>query len=116
MNFDLSDIPIKSAVKVFEFLDTLLEKEDLSPDYFREKINKFSIEEKYFIYLYASKYYTIRGERVSYLDKWIKKIEEKYSLDDASEYLSKINENAPKILKITNDKKIEDLQTEFKNS
>ncbi|MDG3582959.1 hypothetical protein [Galbibacter pacificus] len=88
-----------------------MEEENLASDYFKNNLHKFTVGEKYFLFLYASKYFSLDKE--SFLDLWLTQIYHDYSTDDTSEYLSKIARNAEKILKTTNSENIRLLSKEF---
>lgn len=124
MSIKLSEISIKSASKVFEFLNILLENESLNPKYFRDNINNFSIGEKYFIYVYALEYFKLhtreekelKNYKESFLELWIKDTDYQYGTNETSDYLSIIIKNAEEILKIVNSSSIDLLKKEFEST
>ena len=112
--YDLSQLPIKSAVKIFTFLDQLLEEENLDPEYFRNQAELFQSQEKYFLYLYASEYFSDNPD--SFLNNWLRQIVVYNGLDQVSDYLAIISNNAKALQKITSAQKLKILEKEFLNS
>lgn len=113
MKYDISDIPPTSAIKIFTFLDKLLEEENLNPDYFRENGGSFSFQERYFLYLYASIYFSDKPD--SFLNQWIGKVIADYGIDLVSDRMTIIVNNAKALRKITNLQKLKALEKEFQN-
>lgn len=97
---DITQIPIKSAVKIFAFLDQFLEEENLDPKYFEDCMKSFTSEEQYFIFVYASKYFDYREG--NFIHKWVENIVNSYGFDEVKDYLSMILTNAEKVLKKVN--------------
>lgn len=112
--YGLSQLPIKSALKIFTFLDQLLEEENLDPEYFRNQAELFQSQEKYFLYLYASEYFSDNHD--SFLNNWIRKITADNGLDIVSDHLAMVQNNAQTLKKITNAQKLKSLEKEFLNS
>ncbi|WP_374465640.1 hypothetical protein [Chryseobacterium sp.] len=97
---DITQIPIKSAVKIFTFLDQFLEEENLDPKYFEDCMKNFTSEEQYFIFVYASKYFDYKEG--NFIHKWAENIVYSYGFDEVKDYLSMILTNAEKLLKKVN--------------
>ena len=109
----LSQISIKSAIKIFTFLDCFLEEEGLNPQYFKDSIEKFTFQERYFLYSYASEYFSDSYD--SFLNKWINNIASNNGIDVTVDYLTQINNNAKSLRKIINDQKLKIVEKEFLN-
>ncbi|WBV55920.1 hypothetical protein PFY10_17055 [Chryseobacterium daecheongense] len=102
--YDLTEIPIKSSVKIFRFLNYFLEKKNLDPAYFESNLNKFSEEELFFLFKYASKYFEYNEG--SFLFNWVKEINYLYGFEDSKDYLAEIISNADQLITIITDREI----------
>jgi hypothetical protein len=67
----ISDLPLESSFKIFNFLKELLEIHQLKKSVLEEQLPNFTAGEKYFIVHLAKQYYD-RFNPKSYLIKWIK--------------------------------------------
>jgi|GEM_PF-3505006 len=109
----LSQISIKSVIKIFTFLDYFLEEESLNPQYFKDNMEKFTFQERYFLYLYASEYFSDNND--SFLNQWMNNIASNNGIDVTVDYLTLIDNNAKSLRKITNDQKLKTVEKEFLN-
>ena len=101
MKYDISDIPPKSVAKIFTFLDQLLEEENLNPEYLRTHLENFSFEERYFVCLYALRYFSLEPD--TYLDKWLReKISILGNYDESQSFISAIINNVKEVKSIFN--------------
>lgn len=66
VSIKFTDLPIESTFKVTKFLNDFLIEDWLGLDVFEEKINKYTLLEQYFIYLYSQDYYSKHR-----LKKWL---------------------------------------------
>lgn len=99
--YNLTDIPIESAAKIFRFLNYFLKKKNLDPEYLKINLKKFTYEEQYFLCKYALEYYSL--EDGTYLDKWMR---EQVSLlggyDESRSLITEIVNNVKEIKSIFN--------------
>ena len=114
----ITDISPDSASKVFQFLHILLEEKHLDENYFKEELIKFTLEQQYFIFVYAKLYFA-NSER-GYLDRLLKNQERLYVNEDTSqnflEYSSLITKNASKIFNITDSNQLKVIEKKLKGS
>lgn len=97
--YDITQIPIKSAVKIFTFLDQFLEEENLNPEYLKNNLKKFTYEEQYFLCKYALEYYSL--EDGTYLDKWMREqVSLLGSYEEAQSFITEIINNVKGIKNI----------------
>lgn len=95
---DITKLSIKSASRIFRFLNFLLEKKNLDPLYFENSLKKFSEEELFFLFEYSSKYFEYKEG--SFLYNWVKEVNHIYGYEDAKDYLAEIISNAGQIITI----------------
>lgn len=82
----ITDLPISSAKRVFQFLDDFLLDDKLNVVKFKSKLSDFVIGERYFIVKYSLKYFDYYNPK-SYLKVWISEKEksmvdfDKFSLE-----------------------------------
>ena len=97
LKLKLTDIPLESAIKVFTFLDQLLNDEKLDLDFFKRQYQRFTIGEMYFLMYYSSRYFDFNNPK-SHLRLHIKKKEEsRLMIDDFVSYKFEIKFNAEKL-------------------
>lgn len=102
--YDLTEIPIKSSAKIFRFLNYFLEKKNLDPKYFENNLDRFSEEELFFLFKYASKYFEYKEG--GFLFNWVKEIDYLYGFEDSKDYLAEIISNANQLITIVTDREI----------
>ncbi|MDV3856126.1 hypothetical protein CMT56_09110 [Elizabethkingia anophelis] len=113
--YDITHIPIKSAIKIFTFLDQFLEEENLNPKYLRVCLDDFSFEERYYLVKYALEYYSL--ETGSYLDRWLKnKVSLLGGYDECQLFINEIIENVKAIKNIFNFRQRAVIEKNFKVS
>ena len=114
----ITDISPESASKVFQFLHILLEEKHLDDNYFKDELIKFTLEQQYFIFVYAKLYFS--NSEGGYLDRLLKNQERIYSNEDTSqnflEYSSLITKNASKIFNITDSNQLKVIEKKLKGS
>ena len=115
IKLEITDLSLKSASMVFEFLDTCLESEELNVTYFKNNIGNYSIAENHFIFHYAKQYFS--SSQRSYLNRWMEnQLGKDYQVEQSSNYASKIFEGAEEILDYVrlNEKRVERQYKVFK--
>ncbi len=115
IKLEITDLSLKSASMVFEFLDTCLESEELNVTYFKNNIDNYSIAENHFIFHYAKQYFS--SSQRSYLNRWMdNRLGKDYQVQQSSKYASKIFEGAEEILDYVrlNEKRVERQYKVFK--
>jgi hypothetical protein len=112
----ITDLSPESASKVFQFLHIFLEEKQLDVDYFKEELPKFTLEQQYFIFVYAKSYF-INSEG-GYLDRLLKRQERIYTDEETSqkflEYASLITKNASKIFNIIDSNQLKVIEKKMK--
>ncbi len=79
IKLDLTDLSPKSVSDVFLFLHECLEN-DLSLDYFKNNIRKYSVNEQYFIMHYAKQFFSDSYD--SYLNRWMREQEQEIGREE----------------------------------
>lgn len=110
----LSQISIKSVIKIFTFLDHFLENERLDPQYFKDNLEKFTSQERYFLYLYSSEYFSVSTD--GFLHKWIDNWVSNYLDEDMPNEIIQIADNANSVRKIINSERLKIAEKEFLKS
>jgi hypothetical protein len=114
----ITDLSPESASKVFQFLHILLEEKQLDVDYFKEELPKFTLEQQYFIFVYAKSYFN--NSEGGYLDRLLKRQERIYTDEETSQnflhYVSLITKNASKIFNIVDSNQLKVIEKKMKGS
>lgn len=118
IKLEITDLSPESASKVFQFLHILLEEEQLDENYFKEELLKFTLEQQYFIFVYAKSYFN--SSEGGYLDRLLKSQERIYVDKETSqtflEYTSLITKNASKIFNIASSNQLKVIVKKLKGS
>lgn len=79
-----------SGIKVFKFINQLLEEHELSTEFFKSRIYTFNAFEQYFICRYCQLYFNNKGSDI-YLYKWLEQQRAIYDDNDEPELFDNID-------------------------
>lgn len=97
IKLEITDLSPESASKVFQFIHSCLNENDLNINFFKTNINNYSINEQYFIFDYSKKYFS--SSQRSYLNRWIKNLENQFGRREQSlNYVSNVIKGSEEIL------------------
>lgn len=97
----ITDLPLSSLVKVFGFLDELLNEYELSTQFFKDNINSFTLGEQYFICKYIQDFFF---KKDTYIQDWLDSKKQIYydaeSFEEYDEFENAINSNKDRLQNI----------------
>jgi hypothetical protein len=97
IKLEITDLSPESASKVFQFIHSCLNENDLNIKFFKTNINNYSIDEQHFIFDYSKKYFS--SSQRSYLNRWIENLENQFGRREQSlNYVSNIIKGSEEIL------------------
>src|SRR5690606_9278823 len=96
----LQELSPSSVVRIFQFIEELVEKNNLDLDFFNSREKLFNSEELYFLDFYIESYLSSL-EQESYFNKWLKKQEQYLDtpelFDSFAEYMITLQQNLSQI-------------------